>query len=113
VSSSPSPTKRIFPNVPATLPCGPAVKNSSQLRPLALGVALAGAVQALLGLEACAWRINRIRRLSEFGTSLDSASATGTNRDQQVIQLLPQAVPARTLPARHAFDARYSTVESR
>jgi hypothetical protein len=24
----------------------------------------------------CAWRINRIKRLSEFGTSLDSASAT-------------------------------------
>jgi hypothetical protein len=39
-SSSASPTKRIFPNVPATLLCGPAVKNSSLLRPLALGVAL-------------------------------------------------------------------------
>ena len=51
-SSSPSPTKRIFPNVPTTLPFGPAVKNSSQFRPFLLGVALAGAVQVLSGLEA-------------------------------------------------------------
>jgi hypothetical protein len=56
-----------------------------------------------------AWRINRIKRLSEFGTSLDSASATGTNRDPLVIQFLPQAVPAGT----HAFDGRYSNVENR
>src|SRR5262245_23576577 len=48
---------------------------------------------------ACAWRISRIKRLSEFGTSLDSASATGTNRDQLVIPFLPQAVPAGALPA--------------
>ena len=44
-----------------------------------------GVGQALLGDIgecSCAWRINRIKRLSEFGTSLDSASATGTNRDQ-------------------------------
>src|SRR5215472_5849681 len=61
----------------------------------------------------CAWRINRIKRLSEFGTSLDSASATGTNRAQLLIQLLPQAVPAGALPAPHAFDGRYSNVENR
>jgi hypothetical protein len=36
-------------------------------------------------IEQPAWRINRIKRLSEFGTSLDSASATATNRDQLVI----------------------------
>src|SRR5215813_7872359 len=65
------------------------------------------------GELTCAWRINRIKRLSEFGTSLDSASATGTNRDQLVIQLLPQAVPAGALPAPHAFDGRYSNVEKR
>src|SRR5215471_19099903 len=58
-------------------------------------------------------RADRRRRLSEFGTSLDSASATGTNRDQLVIQLLPQAVPAGALPAPHAFDGRYSNVENR
>src|SRR6185369_8470967 len=52
----------------------------------------------------CAWRINRIKLLSEFGTSLDSASATGTNRDQLVMPFLPQAVPAGALPAPHAFD---------
>src|SRR5215469_17164947 len=63
--------------------------------------------------STCAWRINRIKRLSEFGTSLDSASATGTNRDQLVIQLLPQAVPAGAPPAPHAFDGRYSNVENR
>src|SRR5215469_18497956 len=39
------------------------------------------------------WRINKIKRLSEFGTSLDNAFAIGTNRDQLVIQLLPEAVP--------------------
>ena len=55
----------------------------------------------------CAWRINRIKRLSEFGTSLDSASASGKNRDQLVIQFLPQAVPTGTLPALHAFDGSY------
>ena len=49
-----------------------------------------------------------IKRLSEFGTSLGSASATGTNRDQLVIHLLPQAVPAGALPAPHVFDGRYS-----
>ena len=71
------------------------------------------APRSSLAYLACAWRINRIKRLSEFGTSLDSASATDTNRDQSVIQLLPQAVPAGALPAPHAFDARYSTVENR
>ena len=63
--------------------------------------------------SVCAWRINRIKRLSEFGTSLDSASATGTNRDQVVMPFLPQAVPAGALPAPHAFDGRYSNVENR
>ena len=63
----------------------------------------------LMEAFTCAWRINRIRRLSEFGTSLDSASATGTNRDQLVTQLLPQAVPAGALPAPHAPDRRNST----
>src|SRR4029450_13187973 len=48
----------------------------------------------LAARPACAWRINRITRLSEFGTSLDSASATGSNRDQLVIPFLPQGVPA-------------------
>src|SRR5215469_2587761 len=61
----------------------------------------------------CAWRISRIKRLSEFGTGLDSAPATGTNRDQVVIQLLPQAVPEDVLPAQHAFDDRYSNLENR
>ena len=37
----------------------------------------------------CAWRINRIKRLSEFGTNPGSATATGMNRGQLVIQLLP------------------------
>ena len=63
-------------------------------------------------IETCAWRINGIKRLSEFGTSLGSASAIGTNRDQFVIPFLPQAVPARALPAQHAFDGRYSNVEN-
>src|SRR5262249_52132472 len=53
--------------------------------------------------SSCAWRINRIKRLSEFGTSPGSATATGTNRGQLVIQLLPQAIPAGALPALHAF----------
>jgi hypothetical protein len=53
------------------------------------------------------------KRPSEFGTNLDSASATGTNRDQLVLQLLPQAVPAAALPAPHVFDGRYSNVENR
>src|SRR5215813_15556162 len=61
----------------------------------------------------CAWRIDRIKRLSVFDTSLDSASSTGTNRDQLVIPFLPQAVPAGALPAQHAFDGRYSNVENR
>src|SRR5215471_7879853 len=68
---------------------------------------------ARLASSTCAWRINRIKRLSEFGTSLGSASATGTNRDQLVIQLLPQTVPAGAPPAPHAFDGRYSNVEKR
>jgi transposase-like protein len=63
--------------------------------------------------RTCAWRINRIKRLSEFGTSLGSASATSTNRDQLVIPFLPQAVRAGALPAPHAFDGRYSNVENR
>ena len=57
-------------------------------------------------VATCAWRINRIKRLSEFGTSLGSASATGTNRDQLVLQPLPQAVPAGVLPAPHTFDGQ-------
>ena len=60
----------------------------------------------------CAWRINRIKRLSEFGTSLDSASSTGTNRYRLVIPFLPLAVPAGALPALHAFDGHYSNVEN-
>jgi hypothetical protein len=35
------------------------------------------------------WRIDRIKRLSELGTSLGSASAASTNRDQLVIPFLP------------------------
>src|SRR5215472_3718059 len=64
-------------------------------------------------MTASSRRINRIKRLSEFGTSLDSASATGTNRDQLVLQLLPQAVPAGVLPARYGCDGRYSSAGSR
>src|SRR5262249_57677445 len=51
----------------------------------------------------------RKRGLWDCGTGLDSAPATGTNRDQLVIQFLPQTVPAGALPAPHAFDGRYTT----
>jgi hypothetical protein len=30
-------------------------------------------------LESCPWRIDKIMRLLESGTTLDNASATGTN----------------------------------
>jgi hypothetical protein len=47
---------------------------------------------------ACVWRINRIKRLSEFGTSLDSASTTGTNRDRLVLKI-HDSVGVRFIPA--------------
>jgi len=36
---------------------------------------------AVRRFETCSWRIDRITRRLESGTSLDSASATGTTRD--------------------------------
>jgi carboxylesterase type B len=47
-------------------------------------------------------------------TSLDSASATGTNsRDLLVTQIRQQPALAGVLPAQHAFDGHYSNVENR
>ena len=61
-------------------------------------------------MKTCAWRFTR---LSELVQAPGNATATGTNRGQLVIQLLPQAIPAGALPAPHAFDGRYRNVENR
>jgi hypothetical protein len=61
----------------------------------------------------CSWRIDRITRRLESGTTLDSASATGTNRALLVSQIRQQSALASVLPARHAFDGHYSNVENR
>ena len=49
----------------------------------------------------------------ESGTTLDSASATDTNRDLLVIPIRQETVLAGVLSAQHAFDGRYSNVENR
>ena len=50
-----------------------------------------------------------MRRL-ESGTTLGSASAIGTRRNQLVRQIRQRPVLAGALPTRHAFDGSYSTV---
>ena len=70
-----------------------------------------GPTQVVVG--RCSWRIHKIMRRLESGTTLDSASATGTNRDLLVTQIRQQSVLAGVLPARHAFDGHYSNVENR
>ena len=44
----------------------------------------------------------------ESGTTLDSASATYTNRNLSVTQIRQQAILAGVLSSRHAFDGHYS-----
>src|SRR5450432_1674718 len=61
----------------------------------------------------CSWRIDRITRRMEFGITLDSASASGTNRALLVSQIRQQSALASVLPAPHAFDGHYSNVENR
>src|SRR5687767_9875122 len=61
----------------------------------------------------CSWRIDKIMRRLESGTSRDSASATGTNRDVLVGQTRQESGLAGVLPAPHAFDGHYSNVENR
>ena len=48
----------------------------------------------------------------ESGTTLDSASATGTNQDLSTL-VRQQPILARVRPVRHVFDGRYSNVENR
>jgi hypothetical protein len=43
------------------------------------------------------------------GTSLDSGSATGTNRDLLVTPIRQQPALAGVLPAQHAFDGHYTS----
>jgi hypothetical protein len=57
--------------------------------------------------------IDKIMRPLESGTTLESASATGTNRGPLVIQIRQQSVLAGVLPAPHSFDGHYSNVENR
>ncbi len=63
-------------------------------------------------LGACAWRIENSRRPSGFGTSLGSASASGTIRSQWVTKSYPP-VGATVLAARHGFDTRCRNIETR
>src|SRR5258705_10567848 len=48
----------------------------------------------------------------ESGTTLESASATGTNQELSML-VRQQPILAGLRPVRHAFDGRYSNVETR
>src|SRR5690349_3238730 len=64
-------------------------------------------------VRACPWRIDKIMRRLASGTTLDSASAIGTNRNPLLMQIRQHAVLAGVPAIRHAFDGCYSNVGNR
>jgi hypothetical protein len=59
---------------------------------LSNNAAISPRIEALAA--GCAWRIDMFRRRLEFGTSLDSASASRTTRDRWVRPILQPSVLA-------------------
>src|SRR5262252_1270160 len=70
-------------------------------------------IVTIVRLARCPWRIDKIMRRLESGTTLDSAFATGTNRNLLVMQVPQHPVLAGVLPIRHGFDGHYSNVGNR
>src|SRR4029453_16822177 len=64
-------------------------------------------------IVTCSWRIDRITPRLAFDTTLDSASAIGTNRDLSVIQTLQPSALAGVLPVQHGFGGDYRNFENR
>ena len=92
-----------------TFRCGPQKQESSFKRPPSPG----GIRDASPRAQTCPWRIDKLMRRSESGTTLDSASATYMNRNLWVMRNLQHAAPAGVHPIRHALDGRYSNVGKR
>ena len=65
------------------------------------------------GSQAVGGEFIKVMQQSESGTTLDSASAIGTNQNLWVIQVRQHPVPAGVLPARHVCDSHYKNIGNR
>src|SRR4051812_31082187 len=60
----------------------------------------------------CGWRIDNITTRLAFGTTLDSASATGTNQALLVAQIPQQSALGDVPPVRRVCDGHYRKFEN-